>query len=106
MGAFTGTRGGLQQVACGQGRIVVMARARQTIYFAAGSLRSGGDLVFTLSGKPPLSVTLSLDHVGTLSPDTGTISIQGVVRCNRAAAVSLTGSLAGWNGRPPAPVSF
>jgi parallel beta-helix repeat protein len=106
VGAFVEEQGASRVLACGQGPITVTARARQTIRFAIGSEDGGGDLSFSLLGRPPLKIQVAPDRMAHWSQDGTGLVLGGSTTCSRPATIALTGILRGWNGRPQIEQAF
>lgn len=111
LGAYTGTRGNLTEIACNddtdtlQSRVLVELQAGETVYFMVGAFDSGpgGNLVFNLRmgspPPPPLEVGLTLDRLGSFDPHTGIATLRGTLTCSRPAFVDLFGLLQDRIGR-------
>lgn len=93
LSAYTGSRGALSQVSCGFGQIRFVARAGQTVFIMIAAFGSGGDLVFTMTGRPPLSVQVAIDPSGDVTTTTGVAVVRGTVTCSRGVSVNLSGEL-------------
>lgn len=108
LGAYTGTRGNLTEIACNddsgtlESRVVVELQAGQTVYFMVGAFGSGpgGNLTFNMQlGSPPLEAGLTIDEVGSVDPRTGVATISGTLTCSRPVFVDLFGVLRDRIGR-------
>jgi len=105
LSVYTGTRGGLNQIACNddtgslQSRVRFDATAGQTYFFMVGaySSGSGGDLTLSVSEAPPLpaplTVDLAINRIGSVNRQSGHATISGTVTCSRLAYVNLNGML-------------
>jgi hypothetical protein len=103
LSAYTGTRGGLSQVACNdnaggspQSRVRFDARAGVTYWImAAGySWSQPGRLQLNLLEAPPaLQVGLAITGTGGIDPTTGRAIIGGSITCSRPVVVSISGQL-------------
>lgn len=107
LGAYTGTRGNLTELACNddtfglQSQLVIPLAAGQTVYFMVGAYNSGpgGNLAFNLNlwtpppPPPPLTVELTLASVGTIDPVTGVAVVRGTATCSLWSYVSVFGVL-------------
>lgn len=106
LSAYIGTRGALAQLACGYESIRFMARAGETVHVMVDSFDAGGDLVFTMTGRPALKVKVLLDGIGSVTPGAGVGVVSGTVTCSRGASVFLAGALSQRNGRTITTGSF
>jgi parallel beta-helix repeat protein len=94
LSAYSGSRGSLQSLACGYDRVTLTALAGQTVYFMVGSdFGSGGTLVFTVTGRPPLAIDVAINPVGVVTPATGRATVYGTVTCTRPVPVTISGEL-------------
>jgi hypothetical protein len=86
---------------CGAGPLTVSMRAGETLHFLVGSSQGGGDLVFSLTGRLPLSLRLSIDRTLSSGPDPGSVRIGGRAECLRPSSLTLTGSATPDDGGGP-----
>jgi hypothetical protein len=89
------------QRTCGVGPLTVGMRAGETLHFLVGSPQGGGDLVFSLTGRLPLSLRLSIDRAVSNGPDPGSVRIGGRAECLRPSRLTLTGSATPDDGGGP-----
>ena len=89
------------QRACGAGPLTVSMRAGETLYFLVGSSQGGGDLVFSLTGRLPLSLRLSIDRTFSNKRDPDSVRIEGSAECLRPSNLTLTGSATPDDGGSP-----
>lgn len=111
LGAYTGTRGNLVEVACNDdtfglaSQVVIPLAAGETIYFMVSAYGSGpgGDLAFNLNEgsapppppppPPPFIVGLTVASAGTVDPVTGIASVGGTATCSRLSYLNVFGVL-------------
>lgn len=115
LSVYTGAPGSLLQVACNddangtvQSRVRFDAIAGTTYYFmvasvlAAPNAQPPADLVFNLQlAPPPFTFTPSINQFGSVSPSTGTATIQGSVTCNYNSFINLSGQVKQTHGGDP-----
>ena len=121
LGAYTGTRGNLVEVACNDdtfgfaSQVVIPLAAGETVYFMVGAYASapGGNLVFNLNvgsapppPPPPFTVGLTVASGGTVDPVTGIASVGGTATCSRLSYLNVYGVLRQRIGRMIADAPF
>jgi hypothetical protein len=98
LSVYTGAQGSLSQVACNddtqglQSRVRFAASEGVTYYVMVGSFANGpgGQLVFSAQEAPAaLSVDVTVNPFGTVSPTQGTATVSGTVTSSRPVFVSL-----------------
>lgn len=110
LGAYTGTRGNLVEVACNddtfglQSQVVIPLAAGETVYFMVSAYGSGpgGNLVFSLNDgsspppppppPPPFNVGFTVGD-GSVDPVTGIALVGGTFTCSLWSYVNIYGVL-------------
>ncbi len=101
--AYTGEPGAFSQVACGGTRVGFLALAGEALRFKVSSRGAGGgDLVFSLSAHPRLTIEITADDSGAIVPTTGEVTVAGTVTCTRSVDVDISVSLLQSRGPEPA----
>jgi len=102
LAAFTGSRDSLQPVTCDNSldgeppKVSFTAIAGRTYFFMIGFQfypTTGGDLIFSVRGMPPLAITLALDSGAILDSRQGTVRLSGTAACSRPIAFDLMAAL-------------
>ncbi len=116
LSVYTGARGALTQIACNddsngtvQSRIRFDAIAGTTYYFMVSSLYpvSPAYLTFNLlQAPPPFTFSATVAQFGSVSPTTGTATINGTVTCDQPAYVYLSGELKQMHSSTPVDGNF
>ena len=111
MAVFTGASGALTQIGCNDdsngalsSRTQFDAVAGATYYFMVSSLftTSNANLVFNLmQGSPPFTFSNTVNRFGTVSPNTGAVTIRGTVVCSVPTYASITGDVKQVRGGVP-----
>ena len=112
IGVYTGTRGGLTQVACNgdslngfQSRVRFDAVAGTIYYVMVASQyypSSAANLVLNVQAAPPsFSFSPSVSQFGSVVPSTGAVTLTGVVECSSPSFVSLYGTIRQTQGGSP-----
>jgi parallel beta-helix repeat protein len=92
--AYTGPRGSLSPLGCSYGDLTFTAAAGKSVHLMIGSEPgSGGDLVFSVRGRPALKVGVAISPVGSIVLLTGRTTISGTVTCSKPAVVVVSGEL-------------
>lgn len=93
---------GWTQRACGPGPHTFEAKAGEWFLIEIGSDQpGGGDLVFSLTGRPPLALRLTIDRDLAPGPDPGSVRIGGRASCSRPSSGTLTGAVTPLDGGDP-----
>ena len=88
--------------ACGPGPHTFLAKAGERLWIEVGSeQQGGGDLVFSLRGRPPLGLRLTIDHDLATGPDPGSVRIGGRATCTRPSTTTITGVVTPLDGGGP-----
>ena len=103
LSVYTGTRGGLSQVACNdnagatpQSRVRFDAHAGVTYWIMAAGyswLPPGRLQLNLVEAPPPLQVGLAITETGGVDPTTGRAVVGGSITCSRPVVVSISGQL-------------
>ena len=111
LSVYTGSPGNLIQVGCNddsngtlQSRVDFDATAGTTYYFMVASpyAQSPADLIFNLQlAPPPFTFTPSINQFGSVSPSTGSATIQGSVTCNYNSYITISGQVKQTHGGKP-----
>lgn len=111
LSVYTGSPGNLIQVGCNddsngtlQSRVDFDATAGTTYYFMVASpyAQSPADLIFNLQlAPPPFAFTPSINQFGSVTPSTGSATIQGSVTCNYNSYITISGQVKQTHGRTP-----
>jgi hypothetical protein len=98
LSVYTGAQGSLIQIACNddtqglQSRVRFAASAEVTYYVMVGSFADGpgGQLVFSAQQAPAaLSIDVTVNPFGTVSPTQGAATVSGTVTCSRPVFVTI-----------------
>jgi hypothetical protein len=93
---WTGQRGALTEVECGDYRPIFDATAGATYFFMVGTYRNrrGGDIRFRLSeAPPPPTVEMTVDPVVTVNPQTEEVTVGGTITCTNSDYTYFYGSV-------------
>jgi hypothetical protein len=90
MAAFTGTRGNLTQVACGQNQLLFDAAANTTVFFMIGQFCCGSPTVFSLN--PGLEIDVEAVPIGSVTIAGGVATIEVDIACNRVPDNAFVGA--------------
>jgi hypothetical protein len=94
---WTGERGALSAVECGDYRPIFEAEAGTTYYFMVGTYRNrrGGDIRFRLAqAPPPPTLDVTVDPLVTVNSQTEEVTVSGTLACDdRAEYVEFYGSV-------------
>lgn len=91
MGIYTGSRGTLEEVACGNywdGPLFFEPEAGRTYYIAISAMPEYGPTV-TTTLQEALAISVTVDPTGTFNMKAGTASVSGTVTCSRPAVIQL-----------------
>jgi hypothetical protein len=93
---WTGQRGALTEVECGDYRPIFDATAGATYFFMVGTYRNrrGGDIRFRLSeAPPPPTVEMTVDPVVSVNPQTEEVTVGGTITCTNSDYTYFYGSV-------------
>jgi hypothetical protein len=100
---WTGERGALSAVECGDYRPIIEATAGTTYYFMVGTYRNrrGGEIRFRLAeAPPPPTVDVTVDPTVTVNSQTEEVTATGTITCDDSAQyVEFYGSIKQADGR-------
>jgi hypothetical protein len=93
---WTGERGALAEVVCGDYRPLFEASAGTTYYFMVGTYRNrrGGDIRFRLSeAPPPPTIDFTVDPEVIVNPQTEQVTVSGTIACTNSEYMEFYGSV-------------